>query len=452
MEGASGDAGALRQLQERIDTEGYRGLWIVFHDYSARACAKWVPRSSIPAALRSGGVFARANLNFTIDDQQVDAPRFGADSGDFFARPDPATFAPVPYREGIARVLSDLYTEGGAWWEGCPRGRLTAAVEGLAERGLAARVAFEPEFALFRRAADGGYEPADSLAMYSTDRIDANRDLLARIEAALAAQGVRVVQIGSEYGPGQLEINLTHEAPLKAADDLVTFRETVKALARDDGLVASFMPKPFAHLAGSGVHLHLSLWDREGRTSRSEGPGPLGLSHELTHFLAGVLAHAPAICGVAAPTVNSYKRLLPASWAPAHIGYAGGNRAALVRVPGSSRRRIEFRAGDHTGNPYLALTALLAAGVDGLDRRLDPGPPAEGDLGRLPPDALARQGVRLLPRSAGDALAAVEADEVVMRALGPVCGPEFLRVKRFELARYDRQVGEWERAVYFERT
>ena len=122
-----------------------------------------------------------------------------------------------------------------------------------------------------------------------------------------------------------------------------------------------------------------------------------------------------------------------------------------MRVPGSSRRRIEFRAGDHTGNPYLALAALLAAGIDGLDRRLDPGPPAEGDLGHLAPDELARQGVRLLPRSAGEALDAVEADEVVMRALGPVCGPELLRVKRYELARYDRHVGEWERAVYFER-
>ena len=441
----------LRALQERIDAAGLRGLWIVFHDYSARACAKWVPQPAIPAALRTGGVFARANLNFTLDDQQVESPRFGADSGDFFARPDPATFAPVPYREGIGRVLSYLHTEDGALWEGCPRGRLMAAVGALAERGFAARVACEPEFALFRRAPGGEYEPADRYAMYSVDRIDAHGDLLTSIEAALASHGVRVVQIGSEYGAGQVEINLHHEAPLKAADDLLTFRETVRALARDAGLVASFMPKPFAHGAGSGVHVHLSLWDREGRASRSEGDGPLGLSDDLARFMAGVLAHAPALCGVAAPTVNSYKRLLPASWAPAHVGYAAGNRAALVRVPGSSRRRIEFRAGDHTGNPYLALTALLAAGLDGLDRRLDPGPPAEGDLGHLPPDELARQGVRPLPRSAGEALDAVEADEVVMRALGPVCGPELLRVKRYELARYDRHVGEWERAVYFER-
>jgi len=437
-------------LLEQIEAAGLEGLWIVFHDYSARACAKWVPRAGLAAALRRGGVFARANLNFTLDDRQVEAPRFAADSGDFFAVPDPPTFAPLPYRPGLGRVLSYLHTEEGALWEGCPRGRLDAMTAALAERGLAAQVAFEPEFTLFREG-DGGYVAADDYAMYSVDRIDAHQALLARIEAALTAQGVRVIQLGSEYGAGQVEINLHHEAPRKAADDLVTFRETVRALARDAGLVASFMPKPFEGLAGNGVHVHLSLWDAAGGGSRSEGEGPLGLSAELAHFLAGVLAHAPALCGVAAPTVNSYKRLLPRSWAPAHTGWSGGNRGALVRVPGSSRRRIEFRAGDHTANPYLLLTAILAAGLDGLARELDPGAPVEGDFGQLPAAELTRQGVALLPRSAGVALDAVEADAAVMAALGPVCGPEFLRVKRDELAHYERHVGEWERAVYFTR-
>ena len=446
------DAAASEALASQFAASELRGLWIVFHDYSARACAKWVPRDEVPAALRSGGVFARANLNFTLDDQQVAAPRFAADSGDFFAIPDPETFAPVPYLPGMGRVLSYLHTEDGALWEGCPRGRLAAQIAALAERGLRARVAFEPEFTLYRPAAGGGYEPADSHAMYSVDRIATHHELLARIEATLGAQGVRVVQIGSEYGAGQVEINLAHQPPLKAADDLLTFRESVKALARAAGLTATFMPKPFAHAAGNGAHLHLSLWDAAGEASRSEGEGPLGLSSELGHFMAGALAHARALCGVAAPTVNSYKRLQPASWAPAHVAYAGGNRAALVRVPGTSRRRIEFRAGDHTANPHLLLTALIAAGIDGIARRLNPGPPATGDLGRLTSDDLAGQGVTLLPRSAGEALAAVEADEVVMSALGPVCGPEFLRVKREEVARYERHVGEWERAVYFERT
>jgi len=349
------DEQQITELERRLAADDIEGLWIVFHDYSARACAKWIPRDAFASAVRGGGVFAKANLNFTIDDQQAPDPRFGADTGDFFAVPDPSTYAPVPYRDGIGRVLSYLQLEDGSLWNGCPRGRLDGALDALSGRGLSARVAFEPEFSLFERTPDGRYEPADAFAMYSVDRIDANAALLSRIRQALDAQGVRVIQIGTEYGPGQLEINLHHEHPTKAADDLVTFRETVKALARDAGMVASFMPKPFETLAGSGVHVHLSLWDRDGSESRSEGDGPLGLSRELASFMAGVLAHAPAICGVGAPTVNSYKRLLPDRGRRRTSLRHRESRHAGTRA-GQLARRIEFRPADHTANPYLLLT------------------------------------------------------------------------------------------------
>jgi glutamine synthetase len=445
------DEAALQSLARRVDAGGFSGLWIIFHDYSARSCAKWIPASRFHSTILSGGVFARANLNFTIDDQQVASPFFGADSGDFFAIPDPDTFMPVPYRPGMGQVYSHLFTEEGEHWEGCPRGTLMAAVNRLAERGLSAQVAFEPEFTLFQQEEGHQPVPADTATMYSVERMDRFADLLRLVETTLAEQGVEVIQIGSEYGAGQLEINLQHAAPVAAADNVLTLRDTVKALARQDGLVASFMPKPFEHLAGNGLHVHLSLWSEDGERDLSAGTGPAGLSDEMRHFMAGVLAHSPAVCGVGAPTVNSYKRLQPASWAPAHVAYAERNRAALVRIPGSTRRRIEFRAGDHTGNPYLFLAALIAAGIDGLDRELDPGAPAEGDLGHASPEVLSGQGVTLLPRTASEALDAVERDQVVMSALGPVCGPEFLRVKRFEVMRYQRHVSQWERDVYFDR-
>ncbi|MDQ6907678.1 MAG: type III glutamate--ammonia ligase [Chloroflexota bacterium] len=442
---------AQRAFEKRVGADNLRGLWIVWHDYAARANGRWLPGTSIPAALANGTLFCHANLDFTTDDQQVAQPRFGADAGDFVALPDPETYAPLPYHPGIGRVLSDLRTEAGEPWEGCPRTRLRDMLDALAQRDLSARAAFEPEFTLLRKANDGSYAPADAFTMYSVARMEAEHDLLDEIETTLAAQNVRVVGMGAEYGAGQLEINLHHEHPVKAADDLLTFRETVKALARRRGLIASFMPKPYEHLAGNGVHVHLSLWDADGSKDRSAGDGPLGLSAEMARFIAGVLAHAPALCGVFAPTVNSYKRLLPGSWAPAHIGYSAGNRAALVRVPGASRPRLEFRAGDHTAHPHLALAALIAAGMDGLDRHLDPGLPATGDLGHLSANDLAAQGVHLLPRTAHEALDAIEADSVVMAALGPVCGPELLRIRREELARYDLHVSDWERAVYLER-
>jgi glutamine synthetase len=441
---------SVEHLERQIADDDLTALWIVFHDYAARACAKWAPRAAIPDALRTGGTFCKANLNFTIDDQQVPTPRFAADAGDFFAVPDPATYCVLPYRPGVGRVLSFLHTEDGELWEGCPRGQLLAALDRLKEYGLSIRAAFEPEFSLFLRTANG-YEPADGYSMYSVDRIDAFEPFLTAVESALTAQRVHVTQVGSEYGSGQVEINLHHEHPLKAADDLLTLRETVKALARDAGLVASFMPKPFAHLAGSGVHVHLSLWDAEGRSDRSAGDGPGGLSVEMQRFMAGVLEHARGLCGISAPTVNSYKRLLPGSWAPAHVAWAVGNRAALVRVPGPRRPRFEFRAGDHTANPYLVLAGLVAAGLDGLNRELRLPPEAAGDIGHADAETLEEQGITRLPRSAGEALDAIEADATLMSALGPICGPELLRIKRHELARYETHVSEWEREVYLER-
>ncbi len=441
----------LDRFEGHLESWDCHNLWIIFHDYSSRSCAKWIPGPSIRSAIRRGGVFARANLNFTIDDHQVPEPHFGADSGDFFAVPDHDTLSPLPYHPGTARVHSWMRTEEGEAWDGCPRTRLVAQLDRLAERGLSARVAFEPEFSLYRRGPDGALMPVDHHAMYSVDRIDEHFDLLTRIEHALVEQNVNVIQIGTEYGQGQLEINVAHEKPLKAADDLLILRDTVRALARDAGLIATFMPKVHATAAGNGLHVHLSLWNEAGDEDRSTGDEALGLSTEMSHFIGGVLQHAPAICGVAGPTVNSYKRLQPASWAPAHVAYGRATARLSCGYLDRHRRRLELRSGDNTSNPYLLLTALIGAGIEGLDKKLDPGQPAGEDLGHAPQQELESEGIRFLPRTAGEALDAIEADQVVMDALGPVCGPELLRVKRYELARYDVEVGDWEREVYMER-
>lgn len=432
----------LNGLSEQLTSGDCAGLWIIFHDYNARSCAKWIPAAAIPETVPRGGVFARANLNFTIDDQQVPEPTFGADTGDFFAVPDPATLAPVPYRPGIWRVYSYLMTEDGELWDGCARGRLQLMIDRLAEHGLTAQVAFEPEVTLYR-ATESGPEPADAHPMYSVARIDNQSDLLLKVQSTLAAQGVDVVQIGSEYGLGQVEINLRHQAPMKAADDLLTFKETMRALARDAGLQAVFMPKVDAGSAGNGVHVHISLWH--------DGTEDSPATEAMPFAIGGVLKHAAALCAISAPTVNSYKRLQPASWAPAHVAYAHENRAALVRIPGASRPRLEFRAGDHTANPYLQLIGLFAAILDGIEQQVDPGAPSMGDIGHMSEDELVAQQIEMLPRSVGEAFNALEHDQVILEALGPVCGPEFMRVKRFELARYQQHVSDWERSVYFDR-
>ncbi len=433
-------------LLERLNADDTRQLWIIYHDYSGLSHAKSVPPERFEAAVRSGIGFARANMDFNILDHQVPHPAFAADSGDFFAVPDPDTYAPVPYHPGVARAYSFLHLPGGERWPGCPRTALQNVVDRYEAGGLCIQAAFEPEFYLFT-AADNGYVPADRSRMFTVAGLEAHHDLLRELMETLPVMGIVLEQAGAEYGPGQYEINVRHASPLRAADDLNTLKEVLRALAGERGLLASFMPKPFADLPGCGLHVHIGLTDRDDRNVM-DGQEPAGLSRLGRHFVAGLLEHAPALAGVGAPTVNSYKRLLPGSWAPAHVAYGAGNRAALVRVPDSGTRHVEFRAGDNTCNPHIFLAALLAAGLDGIRRQLDPGPPVTEDIGHLADQEAVERHLRFLPRSASAALDAVETDETIMATLGDVIGPTFLRVKRSEIAAYDLDVSEWERSTY----
>jgi len=439
-------------LAEHLEADGVTQLWVMYHDYSGLAHAKSVPPERFTAVVTSGVGFAKANMDFNILDHQVPQPAFGAETGDFFAVPDPATYAPLPYHPGAARVYTHLTLPDGARWAGCPRATLETVVACFAQEGWRVRVAFEPECYLLRRdAAGAGYAPADQTRMFAAAGLDHHWTVLARLTDTLRAMGVTLEQVGAEYGPGQYEINVRHAAPLQAADDLLTLKEVLRALTREEGLLASFMPKPYTELPGCGLHVHLGLEDADGQNVL-DGDGPAGLSDRGRAFVGGLLAHAPALCGVGAPTVNSYQRLLPGSWSPAHMCYGPGNRAALVRVPDGGSRHVEFRAGDNTCNPHLFLASLLAAGLDGLRRDLEPGAPALDDVGHLSDADAAARGVGFLPRTATQALDAVEADATIMEALGPVIGPAFLRVKRSEDAAHALVVGDWERAAYLETT
>jgi glutamine synthetase len=442
---------AQQDLLDRLTADGVEHLWVAYSDYNGRTQGKSIPHPRFESTLRTGVSFARANLGHTVLDILAPDTVFGADSADFFAVPDPGSYAPLPLFPATGRVYCWMREEGGTPWAGDPRWILQRQIDALATLGYTVQVAFEPEGYLFRVGDDGQPAPADPRGMFTLDGLETNADLLHRIGDTLELMDVGLEQIATEYGPGQFEINLRHAAPLKAADDLLTVRDVTRALARRDGLVASFMPKPFESAAGSGLHVHLSLWDRdrvdanamEGDDGHASGLSPAGRA-----FLAGLLRHAPSLAGIGAPTVNSYKRLLPGSWAPAHAAYAVGNRSAFVRIPGGARRRIEVRSGDNTANPYLYLAALLAAGVEGIREGLDPGLPAEGDLGTLAPEITAARGVAMLPRRAPEALACVEADALMRETLGPVIFPEWLKVKRTEIALYETTVSDWERKAY----
>ncbi len=443
---------ASATLLERLEADGIENLWVVYQDYSGRSCAKTVPKERFETIVARGVVFARANLSMMLDDHQPAGAGFLANTGDFMAVPDPVSYARLPYQAATARVHAFMRTDDGSPWEGCPRTRLQRMVEAYASRGLGVRAGFEPEFILFQSKGEGWFEPVDRDGMFTVDGLDRHHDLWQEVVEHLRVMGVTVDQLGKEYGPAQYEATTGYAEPITAVDNYLSYKEVVRSRSRARGLVASFMPKPYDHLPGSGLHVHLSLWDAAGERELSSGDAEQeALSETGARFAAGLLEHAGALCGVGSPIVNSYKRLLPGSWAPAHVCWGIGNRSALVRVPGlGARRHLEFRAGDNAANPFIFLTALLAAGLDGIERELALPAPVGDDVGHLSTDEAVARGLRFLPRSLPDALAAVEADSVVTEALGPVVATEFLNVKRSELATYDLVVHPWERQMYLE--
>jgi glutamine synthetase len=439
-------------LLKKLESDGIENLWIVYHEYGGRACAKTVPREQFAKAVERGVVFARANLNFTVEDHQAEGATYLAHTGDFLAIPDPDSYAVLPHLSATARVHAYMRQDDGGPWDGCPRTRLGRMIDTYADKGLSVRVGLEPEFILFKPRDDGEYEPADRDGMFTVAGLDRHYELWQEVIATLRGMGVQVEQFGKEYGPGQYEGSPLYGAIPKAVDDYLSYKDVIRSLARKAGYVATFMPKPYAHLPGSGLHVHLSLWDRDGARDLSVGESddaplsPLG-----RHFAAGLLGHARALSGIGSPIVNSYKRLLPGSWAPAHICWGIGNRAALVRIPSmGARRHIEFRSGDNAANPFLFLTALLGAGLEGIVKEAELPPPVSEDVGHLSSEEAAGRGLELLPRTLPEALAALAADEVIADALGPVIFREFLTVKQAELAAYDLHVHPWERQMYLE--
>jgi glutamine synthetase len=263
------------------------------------------------------------------------------------------------------------------------------------------------------------------------------------IIAALTAQGLTVELSHPELGWGQQELSIRHALALRAADNQVTYRQTVRAVAAQHGMVASLAPKPWADQAGSGCHLHFSIWDADHATNlladpRAEG----GLSELGHHAVAGVLRHLPGLLGLTTPSANSFRRLQPHYWSSAYTAWGIENREAAVRVPSrywddeAGSTNLELKASDNSANPYIALGGVIAAALDGIAQGLDPGDPVDVDPGNLSDEAREGRGIRRFPTTAAEALDELERDEVLMGALGAGLAGEYLKVRRAEAAAY----------------
>jgi glutamine synthetase len=377
---------------------------------------------------------------------------------DMYLRPDPTTFSIMePAGVPCARLICEVVTPSGEPYRGDGRGTLRSLLDGAESSGLGYLVAPEIEFFLFP--ADTIGPLADDPSSYFERSRGRSRRVELEIVAGLEAMGIHIESSHHEVASGQFELDLPLLPALVAADAVTTLKPAVKELARERGMQATFMPKPLADAAGSGMHTHQVLVDRAGRSVFDDPTAEYGLSAVARAFAAGQLEHAPGLCALVAPLVNSYKRLVPGYEAPVAGSWGRHSRSALIRVPAQVRQddppseifetRLELRLPDPSCNPYLAYTAMLAAGLDGLDRGCELGPPLEelehGFGG-------GHSVTRPLPASLGEALAALDDDDVIMSALGSELLELFRSAKALEWQAYRRQVTPWEVASYFQRS
>jgi len=378
---------------------------------------------------------------------------------DMYLRPDPATFSILEPAAGVpcARLICEVVTPTGEPYPGDGRVVLRSLLGQAESAGLNYLVAPEIEFFLFPLGDDADPLPDDPSSYFERAR-GRSRQVELEIVASLEAMGIRIESSHHEVASGQFELDLPMLPALVSADTVTTLKPAVKELARERGMQATFMPKPRADAAGSGMHTHQVLVDRAGRSVFDDPEADYGLSAVARAFAAGQLEHAPGLCALVAPLVNSYKRLVPGYEAPVAGSWGRHSRSALIRVPAQVRQenppaevfetRLELRLPDPSCNPYLAFTAMLSAGLDGIDRGCELGPPLEevehgfGGAHRV---------TRPLPASLGEALAALEDDDVIMSALGSEILALFRSAKALEWEAYRRQVTPWELGTYFQR-
>jgi glutamine synthetase len=368
--------------------------------------------------------------------------------GEFRLIPDPGTFVALPYLPPTGMMLCDLYSQASRQpWSACPRSFLKRMLLQARELGIEIQAAVEHEFYLVKPTDDGAYQPFDQSLCYSGIGFDSSADIMDDLVRSLDQAGILVEQFMPELGPGQQEISVRHTDALRAADNAVLVREIARGVARRHGVLASFAPKPFLDQAGSGAHIHFSLWGAE--TGSAPGKNllydPHGLCNisELGYFwIGGVLAHLPALLALTCASPNSYRRLLPHFWSSAYTAYGFDNREGAIRIPSpfwgreAESTNFELKPADHSGNPYLALGGLIAAGLDGIRLRTLPGEPVAVDPGTLSDEERERRHISRLPETLVDSLAALESDPVLTEALGPVETEAYLAVKRLEIKHF----------------
>lgn len=440
-----------KELLERVKADGVGFISFQFTDVTGSVKSVDTPISRLEEALDNGIWFDGSSVEGFARIQE----------SDMRLRPDIDTYAVLPWSPAElkrARLFCDIYHPDGRRFEGDPRGTLKAMLEEIAQRGWKFMVGSEPEFFLFRQNNGSGIHPVphDVGGYFDFSPNDEAVRVRTELMRALDSMGLEVEVGHHECALAQHEIDFHFSDALRSADNVLTLKYTIKAIAAQNGLVASFMPKPIFGIAGSGMHCHQSLINREGKNLFYDKDDEFNLSETAYGFIAGQLAHARGFSAVVAPTVNSYKRLVPGYEAPVYVGWAQTNRSALIRIPravngSSSAARAELRCPDPACNPYLAYTVMLAAALDGIDRRMKaPAPWNNVNVYELNEKEKRDQQIIELPGSLREALLEMDNDPLIRKALGDTLYEAFSRAKWAEWEDYRLSVMDWEIQKYLE--
>jgi glutamine synthetase len=439
----------LDYVMRTVEERGIRFIQLWFTDVLGVPKAFAITPAELENALEEG---------MTFDGSAIDGYSRVQES-DVLAKPDPTTFQILPLQgagDPVAKVVCDILNLDGTPFDGDPRNVLRRQLQRAREQGYSFYVA--PEIEWFYFADDDSSHPPKTLdkgSYFELTVADRTTDLRRRTVLTLEEMGIPVEYSQHEDSPSQHEIDLRHTDALTMADTVMTFRLVVKEIAQQDGVYATFMPKPIAGLQGSGMHTHFSLF--EGDVNAFHDPGDEhGLSKAAKGFIAGLLRHAPEMTAITNQWVNSYKRLVPSYEAPVYISWARNNASVVVNVPRSKgdrseSTRIEYRAPDPACNPYLAFACVLAAGLKGIEEGYELPAEATENMYALSPEALEKAGIRALPGNLYDALEEMERSELVRDALGEHVFEWFLRNKRAEWADYKTQVSQFELDRYLHR-
>jgi glutamine synthetase len=404
-----------------------------------------IPVDQLPKALENKIMFDGSSIEGFVRIEE----------SDMYLVPDRSTWLVFPWDSSqgkVARLICDVYLPGGTPFLGDPRIVLKRVVERAREMGFTAfNVGPEPEFFLFK--VDENGRPTDEVndegGYFDWAPLDLGENCRREIVLTLEAMGFEIEASHHEVAPGQHEIDFKYADAVEAADHIATFRLVVKTIARQYGLHATFMPKPVFGINGSGMHCHQSLF-KDGKNAFYDEKDEIGLSEVARHYLAGILSHARAFTAICNPTVNSYKRLVPGYEAPSYVAWSAKNRSPLVRIPAARglSTRIEVRSPDPSCNPYLAIAAMLASGLDGIKQQLELPAPVNRNIYIMTDEEKEEAGIESLPENLSHAIDVLAKDSILREALGEHVMTHYIEAKRIEWNIYRTQVTQWEREQY----